>query len=356
MPTYRNSATVILFVLLVCPGECLCQGWKWSTRLDASLVQDNNVFESIADPRSDVAGRLLADITGDGRLTPSVMFSFKYKGGLEAYTHHAEENRMIHDLLVRGAYGVHPRISLGLAVQGRSKTFFGAERGYAFYNGSPFIRHALSDRLRGSVFFVLSRLDYTEGQLFDYTQKGWGVGLEWTVTPRINWGIQYTRGTLDFSRQALDYEDIEETIFQWIDLGFRQKDHLQEVSTSLEIYFWALMRLGISYQDNASNSYGFSYRRPKIELLVAKSFPWSLTLRFYWTLLFKDYSDPLQPILQIFPDSENEENSFTLIDLSKDLKHAFSLRCRIGWYRNESPFRDLYYEKTILSCGIARRF
>jgi hypothetical protein len=38
------------------------------------------------------------------------------------------------------------------------------------------------------------------------------------------------------------------------------------------------------------------------------------------------------------------------------LKRQTSFRIRIGYYRNESPFRDLYYDKWSFSAGVTKRF
>ena len=129
-----------------------------------------------------------------------------------------------------------------------------------------------------------------------------------------------------------------------------------EFATGLEIYQWIFAGIQLSYQKIQSNNYGYAYTCPRLRCILAKSFKWDLTVRFYWSLYLKDYSDDLKPILQVFPDSENEENSFTVVDLSKDLRNQLSVHVRLGWYQNESPFRDLYYQKQLLSMGLTKRF
>jgi hypothetical protein len=263
---------------------------------------------------------------------------------------------MINDVKGSCEIPIQTGLSSGVTFQGRNKTFFNAEGGYSFYQASPFFRWSLPYGLRGSLFYTISFLNYSRGLNYDYRYRGGGIRLGLALWSRLTWDLRWTLGSLRYDRYAFAYEKIDPQTYQWFDLGMTQKDDLQEISTTLEIYKWALIRIEFSYLKNSSNSYGYSYTGPKINVLAAKSLPWSLTLRFYWTLLLKNYTDSLQPLLQLRPDTENEENNFTLIDISKDLKQNLSLRFRMGWYQNESPFRDLYYEKNLISLGLTQRF
>lgn len=356
MSLNRYIRVAVLVILGLWVEDGLGQEWNWASRVDLSVVRDNNVFESLSDHSADYAGRILVEFSSTGRPLKDMMLSIHYTGGLEAYWWHTIENRMVNDATTVCEIPLNKRFSIGANFHGRSKTFFHAQRGYRFFQGSPFIRWTSSFGLTGTIFYSQTSLDYAEGSQFDYQYRNGGILLEFAFWPGVQWDLQLTLGALHYDRSAFDYEEMTFQTYQWFEKGIQQKDHLKEVSTTLEVYKWALIRIGFSYQKNTSNSYGYSYRCPKIKILAAKSFPWGLTLSLYWTLLLKQYTDSLQPILQLRPDTENEENSFILADLSKDLRNNLSLRFRLGRYKNESPFRDLYYEKNIISVGITQRF
>ena len=356
MSTGRYIGVGVLVLLGFWVEKGLGEGWEWSSRLDLSYVRDSNVFESISEPMSDHTGRFLFQLSGGGRPIKPVVLSFRYSGGLQGYGRYSMENRMVNDVKSSCEIPFWSRASLGVEFQGRDKTFFQIDRGYRFWQGSSFVRWTFPSGLRAELFYAFSLLDYVEGVNFDYDYRGGGVLLEMALMPRVTWEFQFVLGESRYERTAFGYEKTDDYTYQWIDRGRVQEDDLQEVSTTLEVYQWALVQFGYSYQWNLSNSYGYSYNQPQLNVLVAKTLPWGLAVRFYWVLQMKDYTDSLTPLLQIRPDTENEENSFTLVDLSKDLMQNLSLRFRLGWYKNESPFRDRYYKKNLISMGFTQRF
>jgi hypothetical protein len=123
-----------------------------------------------------------------------------------------------------------------------------------------------------------------------------------------------------------------------------------------EWYGWALLRIGISYRRNVSNSYGYAYEVPTIHVLGARALPWKLTVRIFVSLQWKTYTDPLQPFLQIRPDTEIEENNTMVLDLSRDFGRGWEIVLRSAWYQNESPFRNLFYKKRVIGIGLSKRF
>ena len=355
-PINRISLLFLLSLPIFFGTARASDGWKWNSRTDLSFVQDNNVLESVTGAVSDITARIFADINGARQLSPSASLSFDYKGGAEAYKAYTSENRMIHDLSTRFLLGILPNLSVGLSLQTRTKTFFQAKRGYILLQGAPSLRWKLGTGSRASLFAAYTFLDYADGAVFDFRRLNAGIRYDLALSSRATWSIQALLGRIAYRRNALDYRPLAEDLYQWIILDADQRDTIREISSTLEFYYVALIRCIGAYQWIASNSYGYSHTRPKLQVIAAKTFPWSLTLRVYWSLNLKNYGDSLQPILQVSPDTETEENSYLLIDLIKDLKDDFSLRLRLGVYRNESPFRDLYYEKTLLSLGLSKRF
>ncbi|HEX9934019.1 MAG TPA: hypothetical protein VGB38_02380, partial [bacterium] len=173
---------------------------------------------------------------------------------------------------------------------------------------------------------------------------------------RMLLGLQGVWGKVDYNRQAYGISSRSANFEQWTALGKSQKDPFGECSLQCEWTRWILLRVGLGYEVNRSNSYGYAYQRPKAHVLAVKSTASGWTFGFFWTSLVKRYSDSLRPILQIRPESENEENNVILADVAKTLDRGTSVKMQLGLYRNESPFRNLYYQKTLYSLGLTHSF
>jgi hypothetical protein len=93
-----------------------------------------------------------------------------------------------------------------------------------------------------------------------------------------------------------------------------------------------------------------------VQVLAVKGIGFRWTAGFYWSWQNRRYTDPLDPFLPIRPESENEENNCFLIDISRAVGRRTSLKVQAGMYRNESPFRDLYYRKILYSVGMTHAF
>ena len=352
----KSYLTLSLLLCLAWDTSSFSTNTQWSARLDYSTIYDDNIFESLSELKSDIAGRFLVEITGTRIPCNPFLISVNYNGGFELYSQNNVENRWINDIEGRASLPLGSHLYMGIRIHGRSKTYFKTHHGYQYYLGSPFLRWKLTSRWQGSIFYTYSILDYAEGNLYDYHYCYGGINIDLSVSSHIIWNVRFILGQSCYDRQAYEYEQVFDNTYQWFDLNQSQKDDIWEISSHIEIYKWALIQIQLSYQNNRSNSYGYSYHSPRIKVAAAKNLPWGLTIRLYWTLLMKRYTDSLQPHLQLRPDSENEENNFALIDLSKDIRENLSLRFRYGQYQNESRFQDRYYKKNIISLGFAHRF
>jgi len=344
-----------LIIFLSFYSRAGAENWRWNSRADMAYGLDNNIFETLSDPIADYTGRLLYHVNGSGRLTASLWTSVDYQGGVELYSSYSEENRMIHDLSLGLETPLRQGLILGFSAHARDKRFLTIQRGFTQASFSPSMRFSSANGMNTTLYFSLGRLNYFLGSEFDYTNLLGGIRLELGIWPRVTWNFQASGGFSFFNRESYDLRYLGGSIYQWISKDEKQLDRFVEMTTGLEIYQWALFGIQISYQKILSNNYGYSFVCPRLQFIAAKSFVWNLTVRFYWSLYLKGYTDDLKPLLQIWPDSENEENSFWVLDISKDFQKTLSVRLRMGWYQNESPFRDLYYQKRILSLGISRR-
>ncbi|MFH1845644.1 MAG: hypothetical protein ABIF77_20865, partial [bacterium] len=312
-------------------GDC-----RWQERLDFSLIHDSNVFETVSATRNDLAGRLHATFAGSCHPSTGLYIALDYNGGLEIYSRYSEESRLVNSLRARLDGRLGSRFTAGVTCHGREKLYFQATRGFSVYRALPHLTLAASDRFRTRLFGIFSWLDHDQGVYFDFQQIGIGLALEQTFSEQLLGKLQFTLGESEFNRAAVAYEPLLPEEYPWLTLAEKQTDNRREAMAALEFYGWALLQCDVSYATNRSNAYGYAYNLWKTRVLLVKTLPWDLTLRLYWTALYKEYTEDLEPLLQVRPDTENEENSHTLVDLSRDLGRAYSLRIRLGWYRNES--------------------
>lgn len=352
---FRAPIPYLILFLLNTATHCHAQQWRWRSRIDFSLLHDNNVLEQLTETAGDEAARFQLDLSGGFRHSNSLLFSLKYKGGIEGYRQYHAESRTVHDGSALAELNLGSRTTAGLILQGKAKQFFQSNRGYWLPRFSPFVRVNLSNGLRATLFYDYSYLNYSAGDFFDTGFSNMGFTLTHRPFPEIAIDLTIRKGKLNFNRNAFQYSVVD-SVVQWNDLGVEQSDEFTAIALRCQLYYWALWEIRFSYQNHTSNSYGYAYNLPEVEFIFAKGLPLKFILRFYGTLQWKNYSDDLEPLLQVRPDSEYEESSFVVLDLSRDISKKTSLALRVGWYNNESPFRDFYYRKTLTSIGLTKRF
>jgi hypothetical protein len=327
-----------------------------SAWLDVSLVHDDNVFETMSGARPDISARLLFQCSWKRRLDGQARLALNVQGAAEAYRRYSKENRSLTQVVLGCETPLKGSVWAGFDSDLRFKTFFEADRGYAFFKLSPFVRWRIRQGWNATVFSAASRLNFFGGGQYDYTACIGGASIHWAADPNLLVSVQCVFGEAFYQRQAYGLLNWTKNFEQWKALDTTQKDPYTEVSLHFEWTQWLLLRCGFGYEINRSNSYGYAFKRPKANVLAVKSLDAGWTFGFCWTSQMKRYSDSLRPILQISSESENEENNCVLIDASKSLGGMSSVKFQAGWYRNESPFRDLYYQKILYSLGVHHTF
>ncbi len=350
----RNTLILLFFLGIVHPAAW-SQTWRWQSRFDISLLSDDNVFESLTGSSSDQAGRLLLRLSAKGTQLRRVNATAQYLGGFEGYTRFSEENRMIHDASAACSVRLGGNFSARIGLGGKSKTFFQSTRGYRYWTLTPSVIWAPVRGVRTSLFASFAGMDWLAGRYFDTTHQRIGLTLSLEVRPGFTVELRSSLGEGAYQRNAFTSVETDSTI-DWMDLGVTQKDNLREVTVSMEWYGWALVQVNGMFQQIKSNSYGYAYTQPEFSATVVKPIPWKLSLALRAVIRWKRYTDSLRPLFQIRPDTENEESSYVVADLSRDISRTASCRIRLGWYRNESPFRNLFYEKQVVSLGLTQRF
>jgi hypothetical protein len=349
---HRKPAVIIL----LCIAPLAAAAAAGSVKLGFGLISDSNVFETEALPESDRLGRLWFDANARIRPSRALGLAVNYSGGVDGYFVHDSESRTVHNLSGFAEVSLNQRAMAGIECQGKVKSFFSPGRGYAAWHAAPFLRWWLLDAVRLKAAGWVAGFDYRPGNVFDFRSSGADLSLEASPFPGFKVLAGMSFSAMTFRRDALD---VTLLIFQqgvWIPLGVRQKDRVVEGFITFESYRWAYWLARVSYETSRSNGYGYSYRDPQFDFVFAKLLPWGLNVQLVWMLRRKTYTDPLAPFLQVRPDAEDETHSQAMVDVSKRLKTGWTARFRVARFRNESPFRDLYYQKDIVSLGCTYDF
>ena len=346
--------TTVLFFLLIIHQSGFSK--SWSGKCTASLLQDTNVFESFDKAKQDHLARVWLD--GTGRIHPvkPLFLYLNYSGGFDAFAVQTSENRTVHALFGLVEIPLRKKTYLGAELQGKTSVYLKTERNYATWRIAPFLRMQLLDGFQFYLSWTFSAFDYAPGHSFDYRFQNGRLSLESSPLPQVKWSLNVASYVMTYKREALKCLLPSSIEPSWISLGYEQKDRILEYSASFEAFYWAYLLVRFSYENNRSNSFGYSYRDPRIEVIFAKMLPLSLNLKLFWTYRAKSYTDSLAPSLQIRPDAEDETNSQALLDVSRKMNERWTARLRVARYRNESPFRNLYYQKDVASFGCTYEF
>ena len=343
---------LIILLLLLFHQIGSSQTWHWKSRFEGALVYDSNVFENFQNPVDDRLGRFFWELTGKNRYQRVNTF-MQFKGGLDGYSKHTIENRMVNELKGNHAFPITKRLAGSISYRLRARTFFKSSRDYLYISGSPAIQYQISRYFK--TLFALSTMSfYFKGNPnYNYNFLSARFALSGTIHSLLL-RFHIRTGTISYNRNAIDYVNLENGY--WADKGMIQKDNIIEGGIGFETYSWALVQTYFTWRQDRSNSYGSSYDLYQIHLILAKPLPWKMTCKLIGHLYLKSYNNSFDDIIQILPDTELEENTYLIFDIAKDVSDKHEIYVRTAWYKNESPFRNRYYEKFLFSAGCSFRF
>ena len=319
-----------------------------SNRFQLSLEHDSNVEESLKRPSNAFANKLVFQ-TKIKRAGKHSFLSFGYHGGLSIYNNYSSENKLINEGFLNHTYFLTNRFHIGVKSFGRIKLFLNKETDYAFGNLSPFVQFSFNPQNSLEIGYLSESLDYAHSIQYDFANSAAYTRFVHRLRNGASFGLFYKSSRYKFDRLTntlnLDFSKLD-----------HQKDHVQHFSVSTDfMYQGFLFNVVLNYETNFSNSYGFAYQRQFVNLILAKQTNFFL-IRSYITWQNKNYLDEFLPTWPIELDTEREESNFLVVDVSRDITGSLSGMVRIAWYKNESPLASLYYNKTLLSCGLELRF
>jgi len=326
--------------------------WLLKARIQQGVELDDNMYETRSASESDGLYKIIVD-TNAGYADASWTVQVHYHSGYQHYFNTPSENKWTNDLRVSCAIaGWKNRLMLGCQMRARVKFFHSHDWEYGLYDAEPYVSLALFGlRARFSVNF--ERLNYFQYNQFDYAAHA----LNFAVIKRFKSGVQVQ---IDAGQQSREYERFALVFMPYLNAPLYstvpQSDVNHYGGCELSYQKRALFSLRYAFQDNGSNSYGFSYHQHRFILSTALPLNNTMLLRIFGGLQQKKYKESLHRIIVTELDTERENSNFIIVDLSKSITPSLSLLIRGVWYNNESPIPGRYYQKSLTSICLEYQF
>jgi hypothetical protein len=313
-----------------------------SGRIQIGVVHDTNVLEELGDETADQHLSLFGSVSHRLAFTRELRLESSAQLGLLRYRDVENDSRVLGVGRWQLSYETPEGVALGGSVllDGRDYADSASTRGYGLFRSEVFVRGPLGP-FAGEVTAGRTLLDYkiTPGQ----EQSGNRIdgALRRRVLRHVVVGVGAGTGSFHFNRRAVRVSG-ETPVLD----PFDQRDEFVRVGVDVQYLRGVFVALGYAYLDNDSNSFGntYAYHRVDVATRFRLEHP-DLSLGLSLRLESRDYADDLSRFDVINFDSEREENNHVVAELARPVGEELSLKLRAGWHRNESVFRDRFYER-----------
>jgi hypothetical protein len=345
----RRALILLLPIFLLSPAPLPSQ-----TRLQIGLETDSNIRETPSAALAARSMRLFVQTRKPGRGGWRSL-SFQQVSALQIYWNHPEENKLVSELRF-GSGGMLGPFRLDASAWGRLKLWLND----VFDYGTGGLRLDLAAPLRPGLSLTaelhLATLDYADLDGFDSRDLGFGTGLV-LKNGRQRFGATLRWQRIRFDRAAVSADFSQDPIYVF--LAEQQTDRLATAEIYANHTGRILARISYELQRNDSNSFGFSYWRHRVQLLLGTRLWNRMMLRLLAAGQIKRYRDALPPGAPTLPrdlDTEREQSNFLVLDLSRPLTATVNAVLRLAWYNNETPLRSRFYQKRLATLALETRF
>ena len=340
-------------------GLCFAQdslppvsAWRVSHRFQAGWEMDSNVYEALTAPQPGQDLRLLYELKLRRQINKSVLHS-AYRGGCQWYPGLPRENKLIQEVEVAGQKALSSGLMLGVEGWGRLKLFLQREEDYAIGRGQLFLLAHLPYSISLKAGVGCEGLQYANTEFYTYSAPGLHFQLQRPLGPHLALVALVNRMKLHYRRNAIRSISMDEEILV---TDGPQEDSFTAWGLRLEASWPAFIgRVGCRRETNHSNAVGYDFTRHVFEAFFVKQIA-SWYVRGMVTLQQKEYSSDLHPLLPLQLDTEQEQSNFIVLDVSRPVYRSVEMILRAAWYRNESPWANLYYTKRLCDLGLEYQF
>jgi len=325
--------------------------WTFKTRIQNGIEYDNNIEESRDSSQSDGLMKLVLN-SKLRHLQNKWYIQLNYHGGMQYYFASPLENKYSHDLSGAINYWHSRWIRIGGNFHNRLKAYSKRNWDYFLTNYETFISFPFS-RYELSIFYSMQGLNYLSYDQFDFGVEKFALAFQTRIGKYNTIRLKACKQFIDFMRYALFYDPLLDEVLV---TGQKQKDKNSFISVQWRYQKKWLLSTEYLFQDNKSNSYGFSYQFHRITLSAASHFKLGILMRLFAGIQRKKYVESLDKLIFTELDSEREKSNFIVLDFSKDITQHLSAIVRLSYYYNESPIPGRYYRKSLSSFSLEYRF
>jgi hypothetical protein len=342
--------------ILVCLTETVVSGnkltgWHIKNRFQAGAEIDDNIYESRYELVSEPSLRFLLQSCGNKQFS-RLNFNFRITGGYQGYEKQAREDKFTGESQFSSELRLNKTFFCGINFQWRTKFFIYEPIDYSLLTSNFYTRFALPFQTSLFIFYRPHSLNYRASTFYDFQGTELGLVLSKNISRHLALEANFSQNQLKYQRNIYKISLPNQLIYQ----DEKQLDNLSLFSFQASYLSFLLVKLGYFYEVNKSNNFGFSYQKQYWVFNFSKKFFSDYLIQFYLTFQNKNYNDQFGPFFQMQLDTEQEENNFFIVDISRTFTSNTSIFLRYGYYKNESPFRSEYYQKQLITTGLEIRF
>ncbi len=350
--TIRLRQVLIVSLVVILPLSCMAQNrWQRESRLTLGWKHDSNIFESEGDSVGAGGPQVSLYLSLFHRKAKSSL-RLDYRGGTEIYQNHREETRLVQDISAVGTLPAGKNWICSARAGARVKWYPQLRWGYTRLQISPGLYRSFTPGVSISFLGMLAVMNYSGSTYYDNRETGGGLAAHLRPNRNLLFSLETMLSLRVYDRPAWQYN----TTDFWAIAADKQQDVFMDLNVTGEWRGPLLFRFALGFRRQSSNSFGYSFWQPLLSLQTAVDLGAGVVFMLHGSLRTRHYDDRLDPALLTRPGGESEENTFLLLDFSRDIRSGLTLHVRGGRYQDESPLAGRYYNKNIITSSLSFRF
>ena len=220
-----------------------------------------------------------------------------------------------------------------------------------------YLRGALEGRIQcvfgqgftSDLYYRFGGHDSRDMRLPEVISNEVGAGVQYGKSRRFRARLTGTWRWLDYNRAALAV-DARGRIDE---LRFAQSDLLREVSAGVQLYRGVLVDLVYGFLLNTSNSYGYSFKAHRMQVLLVRHMGFQFDAQMLANLQLRRYDDPLASLPGWDSEMDEYEQALLVLKLSRQLTNRLDLSLQYGFSRNGARRSGGFYRKHTCAISVA---
>ncbi len=332
-------------ILLFCTGLLFARTKSGSSfYIKNEIITESNIFEDSSNTQS-IGNQLWFGLSHNYR-SKQQNLRLNLVSNLSNYTKHSAESKAVNMLTIQHDYNLFNAFSLRSTIDIFNKQWYQASNGYT----SSRINSGINYSIKKTSTLIGGEYQYNRFPSFDYftsDYRGLFFHLNHRYSDRDLFSIKTTWHSIRYSDRLITFSgNPDSTDSQY------QKDELFTLQIGTEIHRKNIYGGCLRYMINTSNNPNASYHAASFRLFSSQKILGIYT-QIIIELQLKEYSENPDR-LQIFtnPDPEQNIQNQLLLGWDKPLNSHFSLQGKLAYFKNETIYSNLFYNKWFASIGI----